>query len=403
MINCNKYENQVKFVKSDSIAEKNGLEAGDFLIKIDNQSIMTYDDIKNAIRNKEECKITILRGSTEKIIYIDNVKDFIKSIEFEKETVYSNCEKKTKPNKFLLIITPICIVLIISVIAITLVKKTTTKKNKDEKSTITTLEQRKKVIKETAKQNIFLMDEQTKKKLIKEIEQKKQELPTDEKMNTPRVESIINENFELDNFDKELKKELEKLYDEQNKEDDDNPFGDYGSNNSPNEKENKGGPGLGKNDTLSDKPAEEKAIRVFFNYGSHLEANGFSMAKYLKGNQTIETAADIEYAEFCIAINDLIKSIPDEKRNKATFSVVGYTDTSFRNKIPDKGEESQLFNRELSLKRANSVVKILRMEVGIDSNKILAPKGRGFENLIRENGKENHEKSRRVEIYCLWK
>lgn len=393
---------KVANIEQGSMAEKSGIIKGDFIISIDDIPVKEKDDIINAIKDKTDCKIYILRDGLEKTIDLDNVKDFIENTEFEEENVFSNCEKKAKSNKFLLITALIGVLLIIGISTVILVKKNTISKNKDEKSSLTTIEQKREIIKETEKQNIFLMDEQTKKKLIKEIERKKQELPAEEKINNPRAEEIIDENFELDNFDKELKKELEKLYDEQNK-DDDNPFGAYGSNRSPNEKENKGGSGLGKNDTLSDKPAEEKAIRVFFNYGSHLETNGFSMARYLKGNQTIETAADIEYAEFCVAINDFIKSIPDEKRNKATFSVVGYTDTSFRNKIPDKGEESLFFNRELSLKRAKSVAKMLIMELGIDSNKILSPQGRGFEKLIRENGKENHDKSRRVEVYCLWK
>lgn len=250
----------------------------------------------------------------------------------------------------------------------------------------------------------FVISEEQREKIENDIEEKRKILIPNSNDEQSRFEEISENETQENEFNKELHEKLEERYLELFGEDtdDDNPFEDVISG-APIMKESKGGGGLGANTTPSDKPAVDKAIRISFDYGSYLNTNNIYMANYLKGSQFIETSADIEYAEFYLALDDLLKSIPENKRNEVVFAVVGYADTSYRNGVPDKGIESQKFNTDLSLKRAEAVVKMLITEKNINPERILQPEGRGFENLIREKGVENHEKSRRVEVFCYAK
>lgn len=238
-------------------------------------------------------------------------------------------------------------------------------------------------------------------KILKEnIENYRKQKP-DSVRTEPRVwYSEENANTE---YKENLLKQLDELYDEVNKEDDDNPFSEVNTTN-PVDKGPAGNSGLGANKIESDRPQEYSVVCIGFDYGSYLSNNDIRIENFLNGSQSIKTSEDLEYAEISLALDDMVKKLPKEKRNKAVFAVTGYTDTSFRNGKSDVGEESRAFNTELSLKRAKSIKKILVEQKNIDEKRIIVD-GRGFEDLVHIKGSktEDHSKSRRAEVYCYEK
>lgn len=315
--------------------------------------------------------------------------------------ICSSCGAKQSNRKMLLGISIIIIVIFVGVIIGISIKNT--------KQTIQNVEisNKKEQLEDNKIENFstpLILSQEQKEMIENDIEEKHKILIPNSNDEQSRFEEILEKENEENDFNKELHEKLENRYLELFGDDidDDNPFEDV-TMGAPIMKESKGGLGLGANTTQSDKPAVDKAIRISFDYGSYLNSKNIYMANYLKGNQFIETSADIEYAEFYLALDDLLKSIPENKRNEVVFAVVGYADTSYMNGIPDKGIESQKFNIDLSLKRAEAVVNMLITEKNISPERILPPEGRGFANLIREKGNENHEKSRRVEVFCYAK
>ena len=413
MANCKKCgaelskTNKIFSVVENSEASKN-LSKGDVIVSVDEKTVKSLADIEKAIPENKACKITIMHDEQRKSVSIETPIEYFKSVEFESENVCSKCGAKQKGNK-----TPFILGIIIFIVLIVLILLLVPKRNKQntnsastQNEAVTTKTKNVETTEEYKYPRVEVLTEQQKEKVETDIDKKMAELHPNGNTEEPRYEVISEEEFNDDDFNIEIQKELKELYDKfesNDTDDEDSPFSGV-SSGGPSEKESKGGPGLGENKTKSDKLASDKAVRIYFDYGSYLNTKNISMANYLRGNQDIETSADIEYAQFYLAIDDLIKSIPENKRNKATFAVVGYADTSFRNGISDKGVESKKFNTELSLKRAEAVVKMLISESNINADKILPPKGRGFEKLIRnrEDGKENHERSRRVEVFCCY-
>lgn len=160
--------------------------------------------------------------------------------------------------------------------------------------------------------------------------------------------------------------------------------------------------GKGNGSENSEMANADKSLAILFDYGS---ANGNGKAFLKKIMQVSNEFSlplneeNLESAEVFQLVYNFIKEIPEEKRQTAKFRLYGYTDTAFRNGVPDQGEESRIFNERLSQKRAESIKDILE-ELNVPSENISIVKGCGFENLVYENKMENPEKSRRVEVFC---
>lgn len=401
-----KKTNIVLSVESGSVAAQNEISKGDAIVAVDGKPVKNKDEIETALKDKTECQINISHEDQTRTVSIKEAKDFLKGIDFTDEDTCSSCGAKQKGSKVSIVVG-----FIISIVVLVLILLLVYSKRNRQVEYSTSTQNEMTTNNKNAEKNeeydlgkVEVLTEQQKEKVENDIDKKRTELHPDDKNEVPRYEEIPAAELNDDDFNDEIQKELKELYDKlggNDTDDEDSPFGNV-SSKVPIEKESKGGPGLGENKTQSDKLASDKAVRIYFDYGSYLNTRNISMANYLRGNQDIETSADIEYAQFYLAIDDLIKTIPENKRNKATFAVVGYADTSFRNGVSDKGAESKKFNTDLSLKRAEAVVKMLITERNISADRILPPKGRGFEKLIRnrEDGKENHERSRRVEVFC---
>ena len=168
--------------------------------------------------------------------------------------------------------------------------------------------------------------------------------------------------------------------------------------------------GVGNNDSKSDIANSNKCVAILFNYGSSCETGNIFLRRFFGGENLPINEENLETAEIIMELNTFINDIPSDKRENVKFKIVGYTDNSFRNGIPDEGEESRLFNEELSLKRANFIKTILQEYFHVSDYNFSVVKGRGFENpwkdKITENGKDvikyNPEKSRRVEVFCYY-
>lgn len=410
MANCKKCGTEITnavFVKSQTagaVSEK-FFSNGDAIIAINEKNVKNQADIKKAIEENKFFRIKILHKdkniSTTALIPVVYLND----VTFKEDYVCLNCGAKKKRNKISLILCLFFIIFITFMIFILLKNK---RKISEQMPEITTATVESKIQGKNEENNLLkvqVLTEQQKEKIETDIAKKKMELNLSDKNEEPRYEEIPETETEENEYNEELHKKLEERYlelFEANTEEADNPFEGVTSGG-PNEKKSKGGEGLGANTTKSDKPAVDKAVRISFDYGSCLNANNIYMAYYLQGSQSIETSADIEYAEFYLALDELLKSIPENKRNKAVFLVVGYADSSYKNGVPDEGAESAKFNTDLSFKRAEAVVNMLITEENISPNRILEPEGRGFENRIFDGKKENHEKSRRVEVFCYAK
>ena len=95
-------------------------------------------------------------------------------------------------------------------------------------------------------------------------------------------------------------------------------------------------------------------------------------------------------------MDDLIKKIPEDKKNSAVFTLMGYADTTLFNAVPEISDRSNKFNTALSLKRAETVKAILEgKDFGISKKKIVC-KGLGYSK--NENATSDLWKYRRVDI-----
>ncbi len=109
------------------------------------------------------------------------------------------------------------------------------------------------------------------------------------------------------------------------------------------------------------------------------------------GSHQIKPKAKIKLKTTLIKyVNTLLKD--DKLRGYIDHIIIeGYTDT----------DGSYMYNLELSQKRALSVLDFLYSQKGIDKNllqKYVSASGRSFSNIIKKNGKEDKEASRRIEV-----
>lgn len=139
---------------------------------------------------------------------------------------------------------------------------------------------------------------------------------------------------------------------------------------------------------------------LYFDYGSYLEiinsTDISSIIEKYKKSEHINTK-EYELLNAIISLNDIIKQAPQNGNIK--ILLIGHTDPSYWNGIPEISENSNLFNTELSKKRANTIKTILAKNFSINYANIftLGLGYRGYE-------KETTElwKYRRVDIYILW-
>ena len=148
-------------------------------------------------------------------------------------------------------------------------------------------------------------------------------------------------------------------------------------------------------DNISDY-VERFIANIYFKYGSYLDI-GKSEVEAEKYLLTAKVGSEKkEYASILLALNDLLSKIPEEKKNSAKFTIMGYADSTLFNGKVEISERSEKFNKELSLKRAESIKKIL---VGTDFN--ISPdkiSTYGFGYSKNSDETENLEQYRRVDI-----
>lgn len=167
------------------------------------------------------------------------------------------------------------------------------------------------------------------------------------------------------------------------------------------------GSGKGANTSKSDIDNADKCIAILFDYGSYSENGNIFIRKFFGGENLPVNEENCQTVEITKVLNDFINEIPKEKRSSAKFKIYGYSDTSFRNGIPDEGEESRIFNEKLSYNRAEFIKDVLIHVFNVSPVNIFV-EGRGFVNPWRnkdpETGKAiyNPEKSRRVEVFCYY-
>ncbi len=393
--------NLIAKVKTDSLAEKNNIKQGDFIVAIDDQPVKTKSDIDATVKEKKACKLNIKHDGETRTINVENPVEFLKDIEFETEKTCHKCGANQNASKAPFIVLLICIAVVVTVgviVAIVLNKKGS--QPNEEKIEKVVESESEGLQKNIDSEDIKVFSDEEVDILKEAIENYKKQNPgsvsTEPRVWKPEESSDMK-------YKEKLLRQLNELYDEVNKEDDDNPFSEVNTTN-PVDKGPAGNSGLGANKTKSDRPQEDTVVCIGFDYGSYLSNNDIRIKSFLNGSKEIETSEEFEFDEIALAVDDMIKKLPEDKRAKGVFAVIGYTDTSFRNGKSDLGEESRAFNTELSLKRANSIKKILVEQKNIDEKRIIVD-GRGFEDLIHIKGSktEDHSKSRRVEVYCYEK
>lgn len=420
--------NQINVVSSftkGSIAEYI-FSKGDKIIAIDEKSIKNVADFNKILENKKFCKLTILHSdgrktttSTIPIIYLEDVK-------FERENKTTIIKQNTKIKTLPLIIISL---LIIVLLVLLILNKKNNKNEISQKQIIASENQNEDVIAKA-----FISETETLPKTTIELleatlrdntlSKSKAEEDTNSLEGQQRRRSSTNRSeiyFAYDESGKilnlrdtylatvELNDGITFVSNSRNHEGD-------SSNTVSNTRTRRASNRITQNydsventlntitelkDTIIENidisDLSEKLIgRIYFDYGSSLDSDNMelSIEKYLLIQKQSEEIK--QYSSIVLGLNDLIKNIPEDKKDSAVFFVLGYADTTLFNAIPEISERSNKFNTELSLKRAETVKTILNGEdFGIDSTNIIT-QGLGYSKNI--DAKSELWKYRRVDI-----
>lgn len=141
--------------------------------------------------------------------------------------------------------------------------------------------------------------------------------------------------------------------------------------------------------------------RLYFPYGSSMDINESEVwrEEYLLNVKTEEEKIG-KFSSYLLGVNEMLSKIPKDKRNEARFILMGYADSTLFNGKIEISERSELFNTELSKKRAEAVKNIL-----VDSDFRISPEkvetiGLGYSK--NKNETTNLEKYRRVDVVVMY-
>lgn len=140
---------------------------------------------------------------------------------------------------------------------------------------------------------------------------------------------------------------------------------------------------------------------VYFKYGSSSAVRNIDMEieKLSMGfSDGIEEKKEI--ASKALLSDELIKIIPEEKRETATFVIKGHSDTSLYNGVPEISERSEEFNTRLSLERASSIKDLLESKLFSINPDNIQISGLGYKGC--ENEVSNLWKYRRADIFIIF-
>lgn len=111
-----KKTNIIYSVKKGSRPDIDGIKPGYKIVAIDNVAVQTYEDIINAVKEKETYKITLSKNNDTKDIEADKSYGIFLNVEFEDEKICSSCGAKQKSFLIPLILLAGIIILAIAII-----------------------------------------------------------------------------------------------------------------------------------------------------------------------------------------------------------------------------------------------------------------------------------------------
>jgi len=111
-----KKTNIIYSVKKGSRPDIDGIKPGYKITAIDNVAVQTYEDIINAVKEKETYKITLSKNNDTKDIEADKSYGIFLNVEFEDEKICSSCGAKQKSFLIPLILLAGIIILAIAII-----------------------------------------------------------------------------------------------------------------------------------------------------------------------------------------------------------------------------------------------------------------------------------------------
>lgn len=133
----------------------------------------------------------------------------------------------------------------------------------------------------------------------------------------------------------------------------------------------------------------------YFSYGSSLNISKSIFA--VEESLLLQKTEDRKEFNSCVlALNEMLSTIPEDKRNDAEFFLMGYADPTLFNGKIEISERSKKFNEELSKKRAESIKSIMvGKELKISPEKI---KTFGYGYSKNEHETSNLSQYRRVDV-----
>jgi len=147
----------------------------------------------------------------------------------------------------------------------------------------------------------------------------------------------------------------------------------------------------------------------------HTPYGWYPLNEYVSDNEVVsretqfndENTQDIlhDYTmQFIKALEVLFSKVPDEKRNSCKITISGHADPSYLSMKLDYGEDSRIYNQDLSQKRADNTEKILSSQFnGVSSQQINNLGGFGWTKPIKNSdGTINQKDSRRIDIIIVY-
>lgn len=386
-----KETNVIVSIKAGSDAEAKGVSAGEKIVAVDGQSVKTKDDIVSLVRDKEACKINILYKDNTRTVSVDNVKEFIKGIEFSDEEVCSNCGAKQKKSLFIPILVLGIVLLSLGICLFVVLRLKTG--DSDDNENITQITEY--IEKSDTSDSIF--SDEFEKMLEAELKETEYDLQ-DKDSNDIKKDPELNSEYII--------------YKDGNPETTQNKKGrgrkGRGENSSSQKAE------ISSEKTVATPPLKQPdipsdwtvklACRIYFKYGSsenYLNKIEGSIETLFNGISTTDKSSSQEFTNIIKTLEWLIQQIDENKRSEVKFYVDGFADSTFRDGIPTDSEDSQRYNTSLSKDRADTVKSLLtRKEFNVsEDNIIVTPHGYNIE----EEKEYELWTFRRVDIFVSYK
>lgn len=387
--------NLIAKVKTDSLAEKNNIKQGDFIVAIDDQPVKTKSDIDATVKEKKACKLNIKHDGETRTINVENPVEFLKDIEFETEKTCHKCGANQNASKAPFIVLLICIAVVVTVgviVAIVLNKKDSHQiQNVEiEDSNINFS------IDTVGSDNLTKLKEDEVNYSFKGnpilITNVGSLIPAERNKNLSSLNEILEKKEnpvssfpDFDDYEPVFSKEIvgldsfRKMYNKNLSFDIRKPIvSNYDFDNLP--KERLANIGQAKKEILG---------TVYFDYGyANVSKNAVVQTK-----KTTLGKIDFDknqYIETIVALRNLLSEIPQVVLPKTIFYVDGHTDHV----------SSYDFNQNLSEARAECIKEILVKDFRLNDNNIVT-KGYSWTNLAVDTDEECAE-NRRVEISVVF-